>query len=261
MELNILIVEDQFEIRKLLATYVRHLPFVKTVYTAKNSDEMFTKLSEEESINALILDLDLGKESLDGLTAYNLCREFGYDLPAIVVTGEKLLAAHSYTIGITDVVTKAIDFKRFKMALEKLKSYYQYKRFIDNDGSCIPICGTESHVTFPSEIMYVSSEKGKVSVHTTERKKPYATDLRLNVYASLLEGYNFIYVHRSFLVNLDKVQDVRENEIIMMNGDVLPISEDKIGYVRRVTVNKLSIKKHRSSQGVFGNLMSFVNNL
>lgn len=256
MNLNVLIVEDQFEIRKLLATYVRHLPFVKAVFTAKNSDEMFIKLSEEDSINSLILDLDLGSDSLDGLTAYNLCREFGYDIPAIVVTGENLLASHSYTIGITDVVTKTIDFGRFKAALEKLKNYYQYKKFIDNDGSCIPICGNESIVTYPSEILYVSSEKGKVNVITTEREKPYRTDLRLNAYASLLEAYNFLYIHRSFLVNLSYVQEVRENEVVMTNGDQLPISEDKLRYVTKVIQNNLTAKKKK--RGIFGDLLSFV---
>lgn len=258
MKLDILIVEDQFEIRKLLSTYVHCLPFVNSVYTAKNADEMFIKLSEEESINALILDLDLGIDSIDGITAYNLCREYGYDLPAIVVTGEKLLAAHSYTIGITDVVTKAIDFKRLKVALEKLKNYYLYKRFIDNDGACIPICGERSHVTFPTEIEYIASVKGKVSVYTTEREDPYPTELRLNVYAALLDKHNFIYIHRSFLVNVSYAQEVKDNELVMLNGHMLPISEDRIHFVKKVVENKSEPKRKR---GILGSLLRFVNNL
>ncbi|RNB59450.1 DNA-binding response regulator [Brevibacillus gelatini] len=259
MDLHILIVEDQFEIRKLLATYVYHLPFVKSVHTAKNADEMFLQLSEKDNINALILDLDLGSESIDGITAYNLCREYGYDLPAIVVTGEKLLAAHSYTIGITDVVTKAIDFKRLKSALEKLKNYYLYKRFIDNNGACIPICGNESYVTFPSEILYIESTKGNVNVRTVGRVEPYTTELRLNVYAKLLEDHNFIYISRSSIINLGFAKEVKDNVLIMSNDDVLPISEERVNYVKKmVTMHSADLKNRR---GMLGSLLKFVNNL
>jgi DNA-binding LytR/AlgR family response regulator len=261
VDLNILIVEDMFEIRKILAGYVYHLPFVKSVQTAKNAEEMFIKLSEDDSINALILDLNLGADSLDGITAYNLCREYGYDIPAIIVTGETLHAAQSYTIGIADVVTKAIDFKRFKLALERLKNYYQYKRFIDNGGACIPICGNKSLVVYPSEIIYVSSEKGKVNVYTSLQEKPYPTNLRLNVYASLLEEHNFIYIHRSFIVNLKEVVTIEGNDLVVSNGDRLPISEDKMQYTIKMVNNFSVLEERKKKRGFLGELVNFVKNI
>lgn len=44
----------------------------------------------------------------------------------------------------------------------------------------------------------------------------------------LLEGRGFFQVHRSYIINMDKIQKHNSKEIQMENGDMVPVSRYKL---------------------------------
>lgn len=240
MELNVLVVEDNKAQRNKFVQYLNNLPFVSTVYQAQDSNEMFSILSENKyknpPINALFLDVDLGDNSLNGMDAYCMAREYGYDLPAILVTGNTIEAAHSYTIGIIDVVSKSLmfDFQRLRAALEKLANYYEYKRFVDNGKMCIPICGEKNMTVYPSEITYIESVNREIFIHTILSDEPFQSCLNLKFYEDLLYGHDFVSIHRSYLVNQRSIGKFVGEEITLKTGEILPVSRDKLVFLKQL---------------------------
>jgi|GEM_PF-3083733 len=224
--MHILIVEDNKVIRDTISKYVAQIPLVKTVTTATNSDEMFSILAQKNEINALILDIDLGDDSLDGITSYSLCKEYGYDLPAIIVTGNRVESTQTHSLGIVDVINKAhlYEIKKLKAAIEKLKLHSDWKMFKENQGICLPIQGEENLFVYPSEVLYIDSLNGDVYVHTTRREEPYPTQLKLNYYQDVLRGLNFFSPHRSFVVNSKFVRTVDGDVLELTNGDKILVS-------------------------------------
>lgn len=59
-------------------------------------------------------------------------------------------------------------------------------------------------------------------------------DFRANLLEimSELSNYNFIQVHRSYIINYDKIRSIKYEELIMSNGDSIPISRNKRKEVR-----------------------------
>lgn len=226
MEVNVLIVEDHPNQRKTLIKYLRKIDKVKGIYEASNATEMFLLLEAHKDINALILDIDLGPDSDNGLEAYSSLKE-EYDIPAILLTGSQFDASLSYILGVIDVISKSLifNFDRLTNAINKLCNYYRFKKFVDSDGTCVPICGDKNSVLFPQDISYIESLNGSVYVYTDYDIHP--TTLRLNFYEDILVEHNFCLVHRSFLVNLNKVESCSNNSIYIRNTTI-PISKDKI---------------------------------
>ncbi len=232
MSLNILIVEDNNVLRNTFALYIKNISDVNKVLTANNSDEMFEALNNND-INALIIDIDLGKDSLDGVTAYALCRECGYNIPAIIITGSKVEAHQAFDIGVVDFLSKASlgDLKRLNKAIHKLKLFREWNLFHENKGIIVPINGDLNLTVYPSEIKYITSLNGIVYVHTTRREDGFLTHLKLNFYQDILESVGFIVPHRSFVVNSAFIKEKHNDHLKMLNGELIPISSHRQDYV------------------------------
>lgn len=251
MELNLLVVEDLKVLRDTVSKFAEQMPNVHKVYTAENSDEMFLKLNENKDINGLILDIDLGVNSLDGMTAYGLCKEFGFDLPAIIITGNKVEAEQTHGMGIVDVISKSNlhDFKRIKEAINNLFLHREWNLYKKNKGVIVPVNGEKNLTVFPSEIIYIDSSKGEVYVHTTRKEKGYFTYLKLNFYQDILGDMGFISPHRSFIVNTAFIKEKFDDYLEMIDGEKIPISSNKHDFVENyLLVNDgFSIKHPKST--------------
>lgn len=246
MELNVLVVEDSSYYRNKFVKYLSSLPFVSKVLEAKDSDEMFSIVSSEKNhINALLLDVDLGEESLNGMDAYALIKDQGVDIPAILVTGNSVEACHSYTIGIVDVVSKSMlmDFSRLRSAIEKMYNYFEYKTFIENGKICVPICGELNATVYPSEIKFIESVNRDVMLFLANGKSFHST-LGVTFYHDLLEEYGFVRSHRSYLVNQKYIESFNNEELGLGNNVVIPISKDRLLYVKQALTP--------SRKGLFG---------
>lgn len=241
MEFNVLVVEDRENTRQVMTHYLRKLNEVSVIYEASNASEMYTQLEQHKDINVLILDIDLGEESENGLQAYSIARDEGYDIPAILVTGSQFDASLSYTLGVVDVIGKSLIFnwKRLKSSFEKLSVYFKYKKFIESKGVCVPVCGKKNLILFPNDISHIESMSGTVFLHDINGQV-YDSILRLNFYEDMLSNSGFMLVHRSYLVNLNKVTSYSSTEIYI--GDiVIPLSKEK-HVLRQIFANDVKKK-------------------
>lgn len=74
-------------------------------------------------------------------------------------------------------------------------------------------------------IYYIESNKRMVNVHFFDTFGEFYA--KLDDVEKMLKA-NFIRVHQSFIINLDKVKEVRKDKIYMYNGQIIPISRSKL---------------------------------
>lgn len=91
-----------------------------------------------------------------------------------------------------------------------------------------------------AEIYYAASDKRKLTIYTDENT--YEMNMKLNELEEKLPD-NFIRVHQSYLVNMDKILSISKDEIYLYNDQVIPISRSHLRDVNE------AFKKHMNVIG------------
>lgn len=239
-QINLLIAEDEPFQQEILLLNLKAFDFVHVVDLVKNGDELIQKATTDSKIDALLLDINLGK-GRGGLESYASLRFRGKDIPAVLVTGMIPEASYTYDLGIIDIVEKPFTSFRFRQAMEKLGKYIDYQKFIRNGGLYIPVFDQDIEQLFPSDVLFIESLNRTIYVHTKNRF--VETKIPLRVYCQYLESSNFYLTHRSFLVNLEQIHSIEGNVIHFANDErTALITEDKLqeftAYWHNVLKNK-----------------------
>lgn len=90
----------------------------------------------------------------------------------------------------------------------------------------------------PDKIDFVESDRRKIRIHSAgETVETYGSLARM---ASLLPA-SFIQCHKSFLVNMDSVSELRADEIVLASGDRVPVSQKRRKYVKEALLSHLRV--------------------
>ncbi|MGC5326961.1 LytR/AlgR family response regulator transcription factor [Brevibacillus sp. SYSU BS000544] len=244
-ELSVLVVDDWDIHRRIAVSLLEHFPFVSQVSTAKSADEMIRKVKENPDINCLVIDVNLGEYSLNGIQAYSILLDEGYNIPAILITGENVDAFDSYTVGVIDVISKRFlyDFKRIKRAFENLQQYYFFKEFKESGGIFIPAYDghTIIHQFLAAEVLYIESKSPGCLIHTIKQNEPVPSGASLRSYEEFLDEHNsrFEKLSRFHLVNTSHIKEFNgQDEITLTDGHVVTISNCSKKLVMNMTKKK-----------------------
>ena len=137
--------------------------------------------------------------------------------PAIIfTTAYQDYAVEAFKLNAVDYLLKPFTKEEFLSALEKaISRRKETKRvvegFLKNINFLIPVkMGTTVILLSPEDIYYIKAEGGEVEIRTKEGFYPLSK--KLYELEELLKPYNFFKVHRSYLVNLNKVAKLKSGE-------------------------------------------------
>ena len=91
----------------------------------------------------------------------------------------------------------------------------------------------------PSRISYIESDRRKVRIHAgAEEIEAYASlsDLSAELPAS------FIQCHKSFLVNMDHVKELKADSVVLSSNQVVPVSQKRRKFVREAVFSRVQSK-------------------
>jgi DNA-binding LytR/AlgR family response regulator len=140
----------------------------------------------------------------------------------IFTTAFAQFALEGFEADAVDYLIKPIPFERFLIAIQKVQhrlkaretSSYQDHLFIKSDYKTI-------RVAF-SDILYIEGMKDYVCIHTISQS--VNTLLSITALLEKLPAPNFVRVHRSFVIALDKIGSIERNAILI--GEIkIPIGD------------------------------------
>jgi DNA-binding LytR/AlgR family response regulator len=147
------------------------------------------------------------------------------DPPMVIfTTAYSEYALEGYSLDVIDYLVKPVPFDRFMRAASKAHDFFllRHKAAVDEQPYFFIKCdGKYERIRF-DEILYVESLQNYIVVHTAVRK--YITYLTLSVMEEQLPASNFMKVHKSFIIALDKVKSIDGNEMVLPNNGRVPIS-------------------------------------
>jgi len=216
MILNCLVVDDEPAARKLLQEYIEEIDFLKLVGVAENPLKAAGVLNAEQ-VDLIFLDVNMPK-----MNGMEFLRS-SVNLPMVIMTtAYGQYALDGFEMAVVDYLVKPFSLERFLKASQKAFDLKQLKLkgetpTAEADYFYVKCNGRIERVNY-NDLLYIEAMSNYITLYTTTAK--------LVVYHTIkgileqLPSEKFIQVHKSAVINLDKINAIE--------GNMLRIGDAKI---------------------------------
>ena len=232
MKIRSLIIDDEPLAIKVIENYLKEFDGILVVETFTNALDALNFLKNEK-VDLIFLDINM--PILDGLSFIRVLEE----RPEIIITSaHEEFAVETYELEVLDYLVKPISFPRFVKCINRVKKSLDRKKHIeyeihDRPHIFVKVDKKRLQKIFLDEILVVESLKDYLRINTLTNK--YIIHQTLSSFTSQLPD-NFIRIHRSFTVSLDKV-DVVEGNSLEIDGIRYTIGRTYIEDVKKIILN------------------------
>ncbi len=215
--MNCLIVDDNRADRLILRKICESVDFIHEIQDF-GDPIMALQLIRKSPVELLILDIEMpGLNGLDFLKIDNS--------PAVIlVSGKSEYAINAFDLDVLDYVLKPTTPERMHRALEKARLLTESRfadHIADQESIFIRDKGTLLKIDL-EKILFFHSLGDYITIVTNVKK--YTIRLTLKNLEARVCNSNFIRVHRSYIIALNKVESVDENLIGLANH-LIPVGE------------------------------------
>lgn len=218
---NCIIVDDEPLAAQLLASYAEKIDDLDVVGVFHNPLEALTILQKEQ-VDLIFLDIQMPE-----LKGTQLAKLINDDTSIIFTTAYPEHAVEGFELNALDYLVKPISFERF------LKAFTRYSKLKGQISALEASTSAKEAQTFLfvkteyrlqklnlTDIVYFKSMGDYVQIITDSEK--IMTLETMKSFEEKLLDQNFIRVHRSYLVSLDKIKFIQNNKIRVLD-EMIPI--------------------------------------
>ncbi len=230
MKIKCVIIDDEPLAINVIENHLKNFDHVEIVATFNNPLKAYGIL-EQEKVDVIFLDINMPQ-----MTGFTFIENLNYKPLIVITTAYREYAVKSFELNVLDYLVKPIPFNRFLKTMNKV--YQQI--YITNTSSDAGL-QHEPHIFLKvnkklikvnlNEILYVESLKDYIKVITS--LGDYVVHKSLSAITEELPQSNFIRVHRSYTISI--------NKIVALEGNTIEIANRKIPIGR----NYLKLTKER----------------
>ena len=219
---NCVIVDDEPVARKIIESFVAKIPNLILVKSCKNAMEAF------EIVNSQHIDLFFLDINMPDVSGLSLAKSINQNSKIIFTTAYREYAVDGFDLQAVDYLLKPIAFDRFLQAVNK---FFQGISVIESDVKIVENTIKNDFVFVRSdrkmvkinfdEIFYIESLSDYIKIYVTD--KIITTRETISNIETKLPAKNFLRIHRSYIVNLNKAASYT-NEFIEIGKNAIPIS-------------------------------------
>ena len=158
--------------------------------------------------------------------------EFSKTIPSstriIFTTAYNQYAVEGFRLNALDYLLKPINYTEFLQAANKAQEWFKLKNNENNETvtttSIFIKSGYRMEKIQFEDILYIENQKDYVKFHLENVKEPISSLMSMQSLEEKLPHKQFMRVHRSFIINLDKIKTVERN-CIVFGKEYIPVSE------------------------------------
>ncbi len=218
MKLKTLIVDDEVMARKALLKFSENHNNLSIVDQSESAEQALERLNTEE-IDLLLLDIEM-----PGMSGLELLDKLPYFPHVVFTTSKTEYAYDAYEYDVVDFLKKPITKPRFDKAIEKVLERVEREESIASQSSKREMYIREDgkYIRIPYDsILYFENVGDYISIKTDHGN--HIMHGALKSLDSKLTHPSFLKVHRSFIVNMEKIKDIEDNTLVI-EKKVIPIS-------------------------------------
>lgn len=229
-EIRCLVVDDEPLAAKLISTYVERTPFLSLVAEVGSTEEALTIIQKGE-IDLVFLDIRMPR-----LSGMQLAKIIQDQVHIVFTTAFADYAVEGFKVNALDYLLKPVSYEDFmRAATRALKEIGNESTVVSSPATQVePRADNNEYLLVKSEyrllrlpftdIIYIEGLKDYVKIYLDGDTKPILSLMSMKSLEEVLSQPRFMRVHRSFIVNFDKVRTIERNSIIIA-GRCIPISD------------------------------------
>lgn len=217
MTLNCIIVDDDELSQLTLRKCVEQVKFLNLVAVCNDALES-TEILANNSIDLVFLDIEM-----PNMSGIDLVKNF--DVPQIIfVTSKAEFAPEAFDLDVTDFIIKPVELPRFLKACDRALHNAQSKPMAEAEGSGYVFVKHDSRYIKikMEEIHYVEALADYVNIYLENSRHTILSTMK--AIEGKLPAKEFVRVHRSYIVRIDKIVEIEDNTIILQGNKLIPVS-------------------------------------
>jgi two-component system, LytTR family, response regulator len=217
-----ILVDDNPMARTAMRQLAEHIDSLQVIAEFDNATDAYNFL-QKNSVDALFLDIEM-----PDMTGLELLQNLSERPPVVLCTSKREYAAEAFELNVVDYLVKPVTLPRFIGAIEKLKAQIiadtEGVKEIKKDINHIFIRANSSLIRLDLvDIYYIQALGDYVTFVTTTKK--YTAHLTMQNIEKALPSPKFLRVHRSYIVNTERIDAIEEGTMLIINKQVVPLGE------------------------------------
>ena len=223
-----IIVDDEPLAVAQLEKYIERVPFMVNVGSCSSAAEAMELISAG-NVDAMFVDINM--PDIDGV---QFVRSLVHPPMVVFTTAYSEYAIDGFRLDAVDYLLKPIAFDDFLKASNKLNRVYSMNNSAQpavEQGEevcrdCLYVKSDYRMLRVPVDsIIYVESMSEYVRIFVEGNAKPIVSLMSMKKIEEALPKNSFMRVHRSYLVNLDKIKEVAKMRIVYEGNVYVPIGD------------------------------------
>ena len=220
-----LAIDDEPLALQQLTTYIQKVPFLELAARCQSALEA-RKFLEQDTVDAIFCDINM--PDLNGMDFIK-----SLQAPPLIVftTAYSEYAVEGFKVNAVDYLLKPFGLDDFRRAANRIKERQEsvstnIQHPTPNSQPDTLFVKTDYRMVKISiaDIRYIEGMSEYLKIYLEGEDKPIITLLSMKKIETRLPE-NFMRIHRSYIVNLHKIQEVNKNRIIMDAETFLPIGD------------------------------------
>ncbi len=234
MEIKCIIIDDEPLAIQVVSNYLVEFQNFNLVGAFNNPLESIETIKEND-IDVIFLDINMPK--MNGL---EFLRNLDVKTNVVITTAYREHALESYDLDVMDYLVKPIPFNRFLKTINKitqkvhlLRGYKKSEEAHDEGFIFFKVDKKLVKIKF-EEILYIESLKDYIKIITITGN--YLVHKSLTSVTEELPSDNFLRIHRSYTIAIDKVASV-EGNLVEISSKRIPIGRKYVNHAKQVILN------------------------
>ena len=228
--IKVLAIDDEPLALQQLASYIQKVPFLQLVGQCQSALEAKDILNREP-VDAVFCDINM--PDLNGM---DFVKSLAAPPLIVFTTAYSEYAVEGFKVNAVDYLLKPFGLDDFRRAANRLKER------LETSPVAVPVAempqsnAEEDDTIFIktdykvvkiaiSDIRYIEGMSEYLKIHLEGQPKPLVTLLSMKKMEEYLPP-SFMRIHRSYIINLKKIQEVNKNRVIMDADTYLPIGDN-----------------------------------
>lgn len=235
MKIKCIIIDDEPLAIKVVENHLKEFQNFEILATYNNPIESLSLL-ETASVDVIFLDINMSK--MNGL---DFLRNTSIKTNVVITTAYREFAVESFDLDVLDYLVKPISFNRFLKTVNKITQQVSFQQNKNNKtmhkdaGSFIFLKADKKLIKIKfDDIFYIESLKDYIKVITATGN--YLVHRSLTSITEELPKNQFLRIHRSFTISLDKINWVEGNSL-EINKIRIPIGRKYVNHTKKVILD------------------------
>ena len=224
-------IDDEPLALKKLVTYIKKIPYLELVAQCHSATEAQTIVDHQE-VDAIFLDINM--PDLNGMDFAKSLQDHSKGPVMVFTTAYSEYAIEGYKANAVGYLLKPYGFDEFEAAADKVRDICEIRQQaagevstqIDDDGVIYVKSDYKIVRIDIDQIRYIEAMSEYLRISCEGKDKPVIVLLSMKKIEEHLPSNKFMRIHRSFIINLDKIIEVKKNHVVMAGDVSLPIGDN-----------------------------------